>query len=913
MKTFFELDIKQEVKDSIADMGFTEPTPIQSEIIPHILNGKDCLAQAPTGTGKTCAFGVPIVNMADVNDPLVQAVILCPTRELAMQTETELKKLATHLTGLRILAVYGGQPIERQLAGLRKKPQIIVGTPGRVIDHLRRRTLKLHGTKMFVLDEADEMLNMGFKEDIDSILGQMPGRVQSMLFSATMPKEILEISTAYQKDPVSIKTTIEGESMPPIVQYYVKLKETTKYEALKRIIKEQDFKFVLVFTNTKHKAAELDEQLDADGFLSASLHGDLRQRVRDTVMRSYRDKKINILVATDVAARGIDVDNIEAIFNYDVPLDEEYYIHRIGRTARANRTGIAYSFVTSRDIHKLNFYEKLTGSPIKELKLEGLSEEKLNKSRRKEDTGKKFFLNVGAKDDLTEGKMIQYIISNTTIKSEDIEEVKILDIFSFVTVRKEIADELLTLSGGKFANRRLAVETSEELPRGGSGSSGPRRGGRSSERSSSQGSRNYSSSSSDRRPSQARSGAARSSEGTQRSSRSQSGDGQYSRTSRSDAPRTGEGQYSRTERKPSASRSEGEYSRPSRSDAPRTSEGQASRSSEGQASRSSEGQAPRSNRSSSYRGGEGQYSRPRSNDNQYSRAGQNQGTRTIEKPKQENADEFAPVWEQGAIDVETDRRVKPASTRNYSANSSEAPARRRTSTGTYNRDGASSGDRRPGSSSGERRPSGAGYRVANSASGERKPSSGGGYRGASNEGGERRSSSDGYRREEGTTRGYRGASSSSGESRPSTGGYRGASGEGRPSTGGYRGESSSNGERRPSTGGYRGTSGEGRPSTGGYRGASGEGRPSSDSDYRKPASTSGYHKTDSTEGGTGSSTYKGTRSAKPAYGKSKSYAGKASSGGAGSFQKFSNGTARKKSAPVTFGDKPARSYKKRED
>ncbi|HKL94368.1 MAG TPA: DEAD/DEAH box helicase [Clostridia bacterium] len=535
MKTFSELNIKQEIKDAIIEMGFSEPTPIQGEIIPIILEGKDCLAQAPTGTGKTCAFGVPIVNMVDTKNPSVQAVVLCPTRELAMQTENELKKLAKFMVGVRILAVYGGQPIERQLAGIRKKPQIIVGTPGRIIDHLRRRTLRLQDAKMAVLDEADEMLNMGFRDDIDSILSQMPDERQSMLFSATMPKEILEISMEYQHNPISIKTTISGEDMPPITQYYVKLKETTKYDALLQIIKDKDYKLVLVFTNTKHKAGELDEQLQADNYLSAALHGDLRQKVRDTVMRSYRDRKLNILVATDVAARGIDVENIEAIFNYDVPLDEEYYIHRIGRTARANKTGVAYSFVTARDIHKLNFYEKLTGSPINELRLAGISEDKLNKSRRKEDTGKKFFLNVGAKDELNESKIANFVISKTQIVEDDIEAIKILDIFSFVTVRKEVADEMLTLNGERFANRRLAVETAEELPRGGSergsrgGSERGSRGG--SERSSSRGG-------------SSRGGSERSSRGgSERGSRG----GSYSKD---DKPRSGSsrGYYSKDEK-----------------------------------------------------------------------------------------------------------------------------------------------------------------------------------------------------------------------------------------------------------------------------------------------------------------------------------------------------------------------------
>lgn len=460
MTKFSDFEIKDEIKSAIGEMGFEEATPIQSKIIPHILSGVDCLAQAPTGTGKTCAFGIPLVNMVDTQNKLVQAVVLCPTRELAMQIERELKKLAKNIAGLRVLAIYGGQNIERQMSGIRKKPQIIVGTPGRMIDHLRRRSLKLHGTQLCVLDEADEMLNMGFREDIDAILSQMPGKVQNMLFSATMSKEILQISKEYQNNPVSVKTKAKDGSLPQIDQYFIKLREGDKYEAFKHLMREKDYKFVLVFCNTKRKVDELVERFDEDNYLVAGLHGDLRQRVRDKVMRQYRNKQINILVATDVAARGIDVDNIEAIFNYDIPLDEEYYVHRIGRTARANRDGAAFSFVTSRDIFRLNIYEKLTKVEIEEMKIDGLSDNKIG--RKKERTGKKYFFNIGAKDDLDDQKMRGFVCANTNLVLDDIEEVKILDIFSFVSVKKNKGEELLSLAGQKCFGRKLNVELSEE-------------------------------------------------------------------------------------------------------------------------------------------------------------------------------------------------------------------------------------------------------------------------------------------------------------------------------------------------------------------------------------------------------------------------------------------------------------------
>ncbi len=460
MKRFEDLDLKPEIKLAIKNMGFEEATPIQEEIIPHVLAGSDCLAQAPTGTGKTCAFGIPVANMVEPNAVLAQALILCPTRELAMQTEKEMKKLVASMPNLKVLALFGGQSLDRQLAALRKKPQIIVGTPGRVIDHLRRRTLKLHATKMVVLDEADEMLDMGFRDDIDAILSQMPGKTQTLLFSATMSKEIMEIVSSYQENPVSIKTTVDGEELPPIKQYFVRMKNTDKYTALKEILDEKGYGLSIVFCNTKSMVDELSERLSEDNYEALGLHGDLRQRVRDKVMRSYRAGDVSILVATDVAARGIDVSGVEAIFNYDVPMDEEYYVHRIGRTARAKKTGVAYSFVTQRDIHKLNFFEKLTGSTIEEFVIEGITESKLSKSGRKESNGDKYFFNVGQKDGLDEQKMKKFVVDNTKIQPSDIVEIKLLDIFSFVTVKKEVSAEILCLKGLRYCGRKLNVEIS---------------------------------------------------------------------------------------------------------------------------------------------------------------------------------------------------------------------------------------------------------------------------------------------------------------------------------------------------------------------------------------------------------------------------------------------------------------------
>lgn len=436
-------------------MGFTEPTPIQAEVIPLMLSGEDVLAQAPTGTGKTCAFGIPVINAVDVNNSLVQSLVLCPTRELAMQIERELKKIASH-TQVRILALFGGQNIERQMAGLRRKPHVVVGTPGRVIDHIRRKTLKLHGVNTLVLDEADEMLDMGFRGDIDQIEQKLPPKRQTALLSATMAKEILEISRSYQIDPVSVKTTVGEFEVPEIGQYYVKLSEDKKYEALKRILRERDYKFVLVFCNTKARVEALYEKLDSDGYLCAGLHGDLKQRFRDKIMKAYRAKQLNVLVATDVAARGIDVDGVEAIFNYDVPLDEEFYVHRIGRTARANKTGEAISFVTKRDIYRLNIYEKLTKTPIEEMVLDGLSLGFTSKEKNQELF--RVFLNLGSKDKIGEAELKRFVGSNSKIGIDEVKNVRICDLYSFFEVKPEFMQDALSLNGRKYLGRFIAVE-----------------------------------------------------------------------------------------------------------------------------------------------------------------------------------------------------------------------------------------------------------------------------------------------------------------------------------------------------------------------------------------------------------------------------------------------------------------------
>lgn len=396
---FREFNISEEILRGIDDLGFEEATPIQAQAIPYIMEGRDVIGQAQTGTGKTCAFGIPAIEMLEPAEESVQVLILCPTRELAIQSTEELKSLMKYKDGIRVLPIYGGQPIDRQIRALKNRPQIIIGTPGRVMDHMRRHTLKLSNLKMIILDEADEMLNMGFRDDIDTILGEVPGDRQTILFSATMPKEILELTNKYQRDPIHVKISHKELTVPGIEQYYLMVGNSTKPEVLSRLIDANDFKIVLVFCNTKKRVDDLAAELQSRGYSAEALHGDLRQEQRDKVMSRFRNGQFDILIATDVAARGIDVDNVEAVFNYDLPGDDEYYVHRIGRTGRAGRTGKAYSFVAGREINQLKDIQRFTKSrivPIKPPTLMDVEENKINK------------LITGIKKIITEGKLAKY-------------------------------------------------------------------------------------------------------------------------------------------------------------------------------------------------------------------------------------------------------------------------------------------------------------------------------------------------------------------------------------------------------------------------------------------------------------------------------------------------------------------------
>lgn len=383
---FKDLVLSAEVQRAIAEMGFEEATPIQARAIPYILYGRDIIGQAMTGTGKTCAFGIPAVDMIDANVSEIQVLILCPTRELAVQVAEEIQEVSKFKQGVKVLPIYGGQSIERQIMALKRKPQIIVGTPGRVMDHMRRRTIKLMTLKTLILDEADEMLNMGFREDIDVIIQDLPKERQTLLFSATMSPEIKQIAKMYLNEPEYILTVHKELTIPSIEQFYIEVRESSKLELLCRLVDAKNIKLGLVFCNTKKRVDELTISLQGRGYSAEALHGDMKQSERTRVMTKFRQGKLDILVATDVAARGIDVNNIEAVFNYDIPADEEYYVHRIGRTARAGKKGVSYSFVFGRDMYKLKNIQKFTQSeilPMQPPKVSDIEEAKLEAATKK--------------------------------------------------------------------------------------------------------------------------------------------------------------------------------------------------------------------------------------------------------------------------------------------------------------------------------------------------------------------------------------------------------------------------------------------------------------------------------------------------------------------------------------------------
>lgn len=373
-KLFTELGLSPEVLKAIAKMGFEEATPIQTETIPKLLSGSDMVGQSQTGSGKTAAFAIPAIEAVDTNIRGQQVLILCPTRELAMQVAEEVAKLAAFKKGVRELPIYGGQSYERQFRGLQAGAQIIIGTPGRVIDHIERGTMKLDKLKMVILDEADRMLDMGFLDDIKKVLSHAPKERQTVLFSATLPRPILELIKTFTNNAVNVRIESQALTVPAIEQVYYEVDRRSKLEVLCRLIDIEDIKFAIIFCATKMMVDELTEHLTARGYLADKLHGDISQQARERVMAKFRKHSFEFLVATDVAARGLDVDDIEVIFNYDLPHDGEDYVHRIGRTGRAGRKGRAITFVAGREIYKLQNIIRFTKGQIRRAKVPSAEE-----------------------------------------------------------------------------------------------------------------------------------------------------------------------------------------------------------------------------------------------------------------------------------------------------------------------------------------------------------------------------------------------------------------------------------------------------------------------------------------------------------------------------------------------------------
>jgi ATP-dependent RNA helicase DeaD len=520
---FSEMTFSKEIHKAIDDLGYEEATPIQSEAIPVLLDGHDVIGQAQTGTGKTAAFGIPAIEFIDTTNRDLQIIILCPTRELAIQVAEEINKLSKYKKDVYFLPVYGGQPIDRQLRALKKGVQIIIGTPGRVLDHIERGTIHMEKIRLVVLDEADEMLDMGFRDDIELILKNTPKQRQTVMFSATMPKAILELTKKYQRNPKQIKVVHEVLTVPNTEQIYFEVKDKNKLEALSRIIDLYNLKLSLIFCNTKRGADELVEHLQGRGYSVDGLHGDMKQATREKVLGKFRKGAIEILVATDVAARGLDIDNVEAVFNYDMPQDEEYYVHRIGRTGRAGKSGRAFTFVTGREIFKLRDIQKYIKTKIKLMPVpsyDDVEEMRTNifveDLKKIIDTGdlKKYtqivnqlinddytttdiaaallkfnleattkqddlnvkdvknkysgaevrlFLNVGRKDKVRPGDILGALTGETGIPGKVIGNIDLYDKFCFVNVPSEYADEILdTMEGNQIRGKKIHVEVANK-------------------------------------------------------------------------------------------------------------------------------------------------------------------------------------------------------------------------------------------------------------------------------------------------------------------------------------------------------------------------------------------------------------------------------------------------------------------
>lgn len=382
---FAELNLSEPVLRALSEMGFEEATSIQQACIPSIMEGRDMLGQAQTGTGKTAAFGIPIVEQVNTKLGEIQTIVLCPTRELAIQVTGELMKIGRFIDGLNVVPVYGGQPISRQLKALKRGAQVVVGTPGRTIDHLKRGTIRLDHLKQVVLDEADEMLNMGFRDDIETILSFAQDPVQTVMFSATVSKPIRQIMKRFMHNAETVEIERQSITASGVEQYVMEVRDSVRTDAICRMLDVNDFRLALVFCNTRKQTESLARELQSRGYGSDVINGDLNQGQRDRVMNKFRKGRIDVLVATDVAARGIDVDEIDVVFNYDIPQDPEYYVHRIGRTGRAGRSGMAITFSAGRKKKALRYIEKQNKIRLKPLQMPSVKEVEASRLREQVD------------------------------------------------------------------------------------------------------------------------------------------------------------------------------------------------------------------------------------------------------------------------------------------------------------------------------------------------------------------------------------------------------------------------------------------------------------------------------------------------------------------------------------------------
>ncbi len=465
--TFAEFGLSEPVLRSLSAMGFEAPTAIQAQTIPLLMSGRDVVGQAQTGTGKTAAFAIPAIEKTDPASKQVQVLVQCPTRELAIQVTGELQKLSAATGGLNVVPVYGGQHISHQIKALKRGAQIVVGTPGRTIDHLKRGNLKLDSLKMVVFDEADEMLNMGFREDMEQILEYTSGKVQMVMFSATVPKPIREIMNRFMVNPANVTIERSKVSTPDIRQFYMEVRDSVRVEAICRLMDVEQYRLGLIFCNTKVQTDRVSSELQSRGYTSEVLNGDLTQSQRDKVMQRFRSGQIDLLIATDVAARGIDVEHVDIVFNYDVPQDPEYYVHRIGRTGRAGRSGTAITFVSGRRMKSIRFIERVTGGKLESMRMPSI-------------------------EDVRESRMTHHLTELTeTLKQGGlrpyIEQIETMD-DAYTT--SEIAGALLKMRLDEIERNKPVPEKEPDMSRPDFSQNGKKRGGKKSKGGSGYDSRN---------------------------------------------------------------------------------------------------------------------------------------------------------------------------------------------------------------------------------------------------------------------------------------------------------------------------------------------------------------------------------------------------------------------------------------